>query len=108
MHASLWNSRHVVFVGRLFSPKLTSTMSLALRGAVLIRPRGKALVPILYRGFAAHPEKHHYDPDEDSTPRRKYIFGGAVLIAAGVALLSSVSRSLRSDSDETGFVSKLG
>ncbi|KAG8757512.1 hypothetical protein FRC14_001989 [Serendipita sp. 396] len=33
-----------------------------------------------------------YDPDEDPTPRRKYIFGGALLIAIAAGVLSSIIR----------------
>jgi hypothetical protein len=59
----------------------------------------------LARTITYHNEKEPYDPDADTTPRRKYVFGGAVVIAIAAAVLTSASKSIRSDSDKPEYKS---
>jgi hypothetical protein len=52
-----------------------------------------------------HNEKEPYDPDADRTPRKKYIFGGALLIAATAAILSSTSKKVKAEAHDSEYKS---
>jgi hypothetical protein len=57
------------------------------------------------RTISYHNEKEPYDPDADQTPRKKYVFGGAIVIGIAAAVLASASKSVRSDSEEVEYKS---
>jgi hypothetical protein len=75
-----------------------SFRQLTRRTAVLARRPYKAVAPNLYRQYVQ--DKRPYDPDTDPTPRRKYVFGAAALIAVTVGIISTMNRSVRADSSE--------
>ncbi|PVG02288.1 hypothetical protein CPB86DRAFT_751770 [Serendipita vermifera] len=61
-------------------------------------------IHISQRNLAAyHNEKEPYDPEADQTPRRKYIFGGALLIAATAAVLSSTSKKVKAEAHDSDY-----
>lgn len=76
---------------------MSSLRQLTRRTAVLSqRPYGR-ISPQFVRLYAR--EKRPYDPNEDPTPRRKYVFGAAAMIALAVGIISSMNKSVRADSE---------
>ncbi|KAG8829452.1 hypothetical protein FRC17_006546 [Serendipita sp. 399] len=77
------------------------------------RPLMPLLSPVITRGvnnrrFVMDDRNLPYDPDSDPTPRRKYVFGGALLIAVAVAVVSSIARGkpARADTADDTIIQK--